>query len=155
MKIGYINVDYVLSQMSDTKEVHEALQEHDLLLQEQLKAKGDDFQTKVEEFNASAASLIAEVRMDKEKELQSIQRSIQEFQGQAQQSLQKKRAELLNPLYAKIQKAIEAVSKEEKFSHVFGTHAGNVPFLLYAEKEYDIGTLVLKHLGVTTEEKES
>ena len=153
MKIGYVNVDYVLSQLSDTKEVHEALKEHDLQLQEQLKAKGADFQVKVKEFNSSSESLLPEVRIDKEKELQSLQRSIQEFQNDAQQSLQKKRSELLSPLYAKVQKGIDEVSKQENYTHVFGSHAGNVPILLYAEKQYDIGDSVLRHLGVEPKPK--
>ena len=154
MKVGYINVDYVLTQLPDTKLVEQQLKEHEKQLQNQLQAKGTDFEAKVAEFRRTGESMLPAIRADKEKELQNLQRSIQEFQSNAQQSLQKKQVELLDPVYTKIQTSIDAVSKEHGFTYIFSSHVAGAPILLFAKEEYDVANLVLKNLGVTPAPKQ-
>ena len=154
MKVGYINVDYVLTQLPDTKQVEQVLKEHEKQLQNQLQAKGADFEAKVAEFRRTGETMIPAIRADKEKELQNLQRSIQEFQANAQQSLQKKQVELLDPVYTKIQNAIDAVSKEHGFTYVFSSHVAGAPILLHADEQYDVANLVLKSLGITPAQKD-
>ncbi|BDC98025.1 OmpH family outer membrane protein [Persicobacter psychrovividus] len=149
IKIGYTNVDYILSQLPEAKQIEKQLKEYETQLGNQLKAKMSEFETKYKDFNAKAETMLPEVRNDKQQELQQMQQQIQQFQQTAQGSLQKKQQELLAPTYKKIQNAIDKVAKANGYTHVFTSDAAGFPVLLYARDEDNISNLVLKDMGVT------
>jgi outer membrane protein len=80
-----------------------------------------------------------------------LQARIQEFQRGAEQQLQKKYQELVNPVIQKIQKNIDLVAKENGFTYVFNLDAGagTTPILLFAPEDGNITDLVLRKAGVT------
>ena len=148
MKIGYTNVEYVLSLMPEAKQIETELATYEKQLSTQLQAKYQEFQTKGAAYQENAATYNDVQRTDKEKELQNLQASIQEFEVNAQNSLVNKRNELLGPAFEKIGIAIEEVSKENGYSHVFNMTAGGQQILLYAREEENVTSLVLKKLGI-------
>ena len=90
------------------------------------------------------------VRRDKENELAQLEENIQKFQTDAQSSLQKKEADLVGPVNAKIGNAIEEVAKENGYTFIINPQLqGSVDILLYVDEKYDISLLVLKKLGIT------
>jgi outer membrane protein len=88
------------------------------------------------------------VKADKQKELQDLQARIQEFQQNAESSLQKKQQALLQPIYQLIQQNIKIVADENGYTYVF-----NADTLLHAPEGDNISDLVLKKLGVTPQPK--
>jgi outer membrane protein len=151
LKIGYTNAEYILSNMPEAKQIESDLKVHEQQLSSQLEAKSKDFQAKYQEYQQNAQNMIPEVRADKEQELQNLQNSIQKFQQDAQMSLQRKSGELLEPVFEKIQNAIDAVAKANGYTHVFnsGQPEAGLNILLYARDEDNISDLVLKQLGIT------
>ena len=152
LKIGYTNVDYILSQLPEAKQIESELKTHEEQLGAQLQSKMKEFEGKYKTFMETQESLTPVVRNDKQTELQTLQTNIQQFQQEAEKSLQQKQVELLKPAYEKIQTSIDAVAKENGFTHIFSNDAGGVPILLFATEEDDISKLVLAKLGVTTSE---
>lgn len=148
LKIGYTSVEYVLSQMPESKQIESQLKTYSSQLESQLKTKYDEFQTKGEAYQKGAATMTDVVRADKEKELQNLQQSIQEFQRNADQSLQQKQQTLLKPALDKLQKAIDDVANENGYTYVLNSD-GATPTLLHGPKDGDISDLVLKKMGVT------
>lgn len=148
MKIGYTNVDYVLSVMPEAKQIESELSAYDKQLSAQLEAKYQDYQTKVADYQQNAETYSDVIRADKETEIVNLQNSIQEFERNAQNSILEKRTKLLAPAFEKIGVAIEQVSKENGYTHVFNMTAGGANILLYAREEDNVTTLVLKKLGV-------
>lgn len=153
-KIGYTNLDYILGLLPDAKQVEADLQTYEKQLQTQMQAKYADYEKKLKDYQeANSKGLMTDViKEDKEKELMSMQTSIKEFEQSAQSSLQKKQVSLLEPVLAKVQKAIDAVAAENDYSYIFSTHAdyGGSAIILYAKsKDENISDLVLKKLGVT------
>ncbi|TYZ12465.1 OmpH family outer membrane protein [Hymenobacter lutimineralis] len=150
-KIGYTNVDYVLSQMPESKQIESQLKDYSTQLENQLKAKYQEYQTKGEAYQKGAATMAEPVRADKEKELQSLQQSIQEFQRNAEASVQQKQQALLKPVLDKLQKNIDAVADENGYAYVLNSDAGygTTPILLHGPKDGDISDLVLKKMGIT------
>jgi outer membrane protein len=150
-KLGYADTDYILSQLPDAKKVETELRAHSTQLEAQLKAKYDEYQKKVEDFQANAAKWVDAVAKDKENELRQLQQAFQKFQQDAETSLQKKQQDLMAPLYDKVGNAIAEVSKENGYTFIITLNAtgggGNV--LLYKDTQFDISPLVLKKLGVT------
>jgi len=152
LKIGYTNVDYILSQLPEAKQIESQLKTHEEQLGAQLQSKMKEFEDKYKSFMETQESLTPVIRNDKQTELQTLQTNIQQFQQEAEKSLQQKQVELLKPAYDKIQTSIDVVAKENGFTHVFSNDAGGVPILLFATEEDDISELVLANLGVTPTE---
>ncbi len=151
LKIGYTNAAYILGNMPEAKQIQTELSDYEKQLSTQLDSKTKDFQAKYQEYQRNAPNMIPEVRADKEQELQNLDASIRKFQQDAQTSMERKQTELLQPVYDKIQKAIEEVAKANGYTHVFSSGQPEVglSILLYARDEDDISILVLKHLGIT------
>ena len=149
LKIGYTDVQYVLAQMPESKQIESELKTYNTQLEAQLKSKYADYQAKGEAYQKGAATMTDVVKADKEKELQTLQQSIQEFQQSAQQSLQQKQQVLLKPALDKLQKNIDLVADENGFTYVFNSDSGGSPLLLHAPKDGDISDLVLKKMGIT------
>ncbi len=149
LKIGYTDVQYVLAQMPESKQIESELKTYNTQLEAQLKSKYADYQAKGEAYQKAAGTMTDVVKADKEKELQGLQQSIQEFQQSAQQSLQQKQQVLLKPALDKLQKNIDLVADENGFTYVFNSDGGGSPLLLHAPKDGDISDLVLKKMGIT------
>jgi outer membrane protein len=151
LKVGYTNVDYVLSQLPDSKQIESELKTYRTQLESQLQTKYKDFQAKADDYKTNGEKMSEVIRQDKEKELQNMQTSIQEFEKNAEASMQKKQQTLLAPVLEKIQKTIKDVAKENGYTYVFNTDAGyqTTPIILSAPDEDNISNLVLKKLGVT------
>lgn len=143
LKIGYTNVEYILLQMPESKQIESQLKDHSTQLENQLKGKYSEYETKLQAYEKGAATMDATIRADKEKELMGLNNSIQEFQRNAQMSLQQKEKSLVDPIITKIDKAIKDVAKENGYTYVISNQA-----LLAGPEDGDISPLVLKKLGV-------
>ncbi len=144
LKVGYTNVDYILTQMPEAKQIEADLKAYETQLQNRLQAKIQEFQTKGQAFQNGYQTMSDVERADKQEELQNLQASIEKFQRDAQQSMQDKELQLLQPAYDRIQKAIDDVSKENGYTHVFRSEA-----LLYARETDEISNIVLQKMGIT------
>ncbi|MEN9385674.1 MAG: hypothetical protein RLZZ185_415 [Bacteroidota bacterium] len=153
VKIGFINADYILSQMPEAKQVEEDLKNTQKQYETLYQGKVKDFQDKLAVYEKlSADPKTADIiKQDKEKELQNLQTSIQEFQQNSQSSLQKKQAQLLQPLLKKVEENMHAVAAENAYTYVFNYDAGmgTAPILLHYPADANMSDLVLKKMGIT------
>lgn len=153
VKIGFINADYILSQMPEAKQVEEDLKNTQKQYETLYQGKVKDFQDKLAVYEKlSADPKTADIiKQDKEKELQNLQTSIQEFQQNSQSSLQKKQAQLLQPLLKKVEENMHAVAAENAYTYVFNYDAGmgTAPILLHYPTDANMSDLVLKKMGIT------
>lgn len=148
-KIGYTSVEYVLSQMPESKQIESDLKTYGSQLEAQLKAKQTAFQTKLADYQQKGPTMTPVVKADTEKELQTMQQGLQEFSQTAQQSIQQRQQTALRPVLDKIQKNIDAVADENGYAYVLNSDAGSSPVLLHGPKDGDISDLVLKKMGIT------
>ena len=151
LKIGYTNVEYILALMPESKRIESELKTHSTQLESQLQNMVKDFEAKGEAYQKGASTMTEVVRAAKEKELMSSRGAIEEFQKNAEVSLQKKQQTLLEPAYKKLQVAIDEVSKENGYTYVFNSDAGygTNAILLHAPEDGNISDLVLKKMGIT------
>ena len=148
LKIAYADVDYIFSKMPEAKQIESSLQTHQTQLQSQLKAKYDDYQAKLAAFQNMPATTPDAVQRDKMNELAQLEQSIQQFQMDAQQSMETKRGELLDPVYTKVGNSIKSVAEENAYDFVLTAGVAGTDIVLFAAEKYDISDLVLKKLGV-------
>ena len=148
-KIGYAETDYIMSQLPEFKKIDSELSTHYSQLENQLKAKSDEFQAKLKSFQTMPASTPDAIKTDKEKELAALQQSLERFKEDAQTSYQKKQNDLLDPIYKRIGNAIEQVAKENGFTFIINPRFANEgQILLSTDEKFNTSDLVLKKLGI-------
>lgn len=144
IKIGHINSTELLSAMPEKPKIQKELEDYARQLQQQLEAMQVEWQTKVQDFKAKEAEMTELVKNTKIKEITDLENRIQEFQQTAQEDLQKKEMQLMQPLIDKAKKAIEDVAKENGFTYIIDEATG---VLLFSGGE-DILPLVKKKMGL-------
>lgn len=148
-KIGYTNVEYIMSLMPEMEQIDADIQDYSNQLGQQMQTKSQDFQRQVQTYQQSAATMTDEARSEKEQQLSRLQQEIQKFEQDAQSSYQRKLQELLEPIQEKVFNAINAVAAENNYTHVFSETAGQAPILLYTQDDDPFTDLVLAKLGIT------
>lgn len=149
-KIGYADWNYIFSQMPEYKQIDSELKTHGTQLENQLKAKYQDYETKLKAYQDGAPKMVDAVRRDKELELTQLQENITKFQQDAQASLQRKQNELMEPVFTKVGKTIEAVAKEQGYAFILNPQSlSGDDIILYGDEKFDISDLVLKKMGIT------
>lgn len=144
-KMGYIDFNILLAGMPGIDSVKIKLQNYQQVLTDQMDAMKAEFENKYLDYQSQSATLSDLIRQTKEKELTDLQGRIEAFQSTAQQDLQTKQAELLQPFIEKAKAAVKEVATENKYTFVFNSIEDVV---LYADPADDLMPLVKKKLGM-------
>src|SRR5689334_16157426 len=100
LKIAYADVDYIYTQMPESKQIENELQTLQTQLKKQYDAKVAEFQKKYQEYQQFGETVAPAIKQNSERELQDLQRNIQKLEQDSQSDLQKKQAALMEPIYA-------------------------------------------------------
>jgi outer membrane protein len=149
IKIGYADVDYIFSQMPESKQIDTELKSLQNQLRNQIETKASEFQKKYQDYNQNLNNMLDAVRVNTERELQQLQQNLQKLQEDAQTTIQNKNTQLMEPVYKKMGKAIEDTAKENGFHMILSQQLGGLDVILYADESADVSDLVLKKMGVT------
>ena len=143
VKIGYANVEEILSKMPERASMQKELEMYGQKLQEQFASKENEYNTKLQAYQKGATTMDKVVREDKERELVNLEQSMQKFQYDAQMSLREKEQSLIQPVLVKIENAIKEVAKENGYLYILSEQA-----ILEGPETGNINNLVFKKLGV-------
>jgi outer membrane protein len=152
-KIAFVDVDYIFTQMPESKQVEAELKSTQTMLKNQIDAKAKDFQTKLQDYNANLNNMLDAVRQNTERELQQMQANLEKLQQDAQTTIQNKQTTLMDPVYKKVSKGIAEVAKENGYDFILTSQIGGLDVILYADDKSDVSDLVLKKMGVTVAPK--
>ena len=155
-KIGYTFLEYIVFNMPEMESINSELETYGAQLQAQIDAKQKDIQTKYQQLEQMAQQPNANqvVLQEKQNELITLQEQFRKFQAQADQAYGVKQAEKINPIYNKVQDAIEAVRKENGYAMIINSKAGaSAGIVLASDESLNITELVFKKLGVPMPEQ--
>jgi outer membrane protein len=144
-KYGYINSDELMKIMPGADTAVAKYQSYAQSLDTILMTMQQELNSKYESFNNNQAKMSDLIKQTKTKELQDLQDRIKSFQTSAQEDLQKKQNELLQPIIDKAKSAIEKVAKANGYTLIIDSRQG---ILLYVAATEDILPLVKKELGI-------
>lgn len=145
IKLGHINSSELMQIMPGKDSAQAAFQAEVSLLENELTAMQEELQKKYNDYQERKAQMTELIRNTKEQELTDLNQRIQNYQQNAQQKLQEKEKELLQPIIDRAKEAIAAVAKENGYTYIFDSSAGT---LLYQQDSDDIMALVKKKLGL-------
>lgn len=150
-KIGTMNMEYILSNMTEIKAIQSQLTTLQSQLQKQGEAKEQQYKEKYITYQMEGEKMTAVDRQRLEGELTAMEADIQQFGTTAQEKLQAKQMELMQPINKKIGDAMQSVVEEKGFTHIvnLGVPQAGLDILYYADPDFDISNFVLVKLGVT------
>ena len=131
-KFGHISSDELILEMPEFDSARIKLDRFRKELINHLELMSSELNNKNEAYNKESKNLSDVVRNVKEQEMMDMNRRIQEFQDMAQTQLQEKQLEFFQPVYAKVEKAIQDVGKENDYLYIFNSSQGGS--LIYFDK---------------------
>jgi outer membrane protein len=140
MKFGHINSDELIQALPEFDSANVKLEKFRKELVNALELMSVELNNKNDAYNKESKNLTEIVKQTKEQELIDMNRRIQEFQTNAQTQLQNKQVELFQPVYAKVDKAVKDVGKENGFVYVFDIAKGS---LLYFDETKSTNVMAL------------
>jgi outer membrane protein len=147
-KFGHINKDELIQALPDFDSANVKLENFRKELVNYIELMTVELNNKTDAYQKEEKNLTDLVKQSKQQELIEMDRKIREFQSTAQQNFTDKQAELFQPVVEKVDKAIEAVGKENGFTYIFMIGQGT-PLAYYDEtKSTNIMPLARAKLGL-------
>ena len=148
-KVGHINSVTVLQAMPEFKTMQTDLEKQKGTYTKALEGMYSDYEKKQKDLQAKSQDkttpdAIVETLVQ---ELQQTQQRIQDFQGKADEDLQKSQQDKLKPINDKYMKAVKEVAVANGYSYVLDIVSGALAY--FPEGANDITDLVMKKLGIT------
>lgn len=147
-KFGYVDTDYILSQIPEYKAAQAELDKTSVQWQKEIEGKYSEVDKLYKAYQADAILLTDEMKkkreneiVNKEKEVKDLQKSRFGVDGE----LFKKRQELVKPIQDKVYNAIKTVAEKAGLGFILDK-SGQVS-ILYANSKYDKSDDVLVYLG--------
>ena len=146
-RIGYVNMEYILSQMEDFKTASTQLEEKVNKWKNEIEIKKNEIQKLKDSLDIERPLLSFNIIEDRESEIEFEEKRLNEYQIKrfgvngdwvAQEYM------LIQPIQDKVLNIVEVISKQKKFDKIFDESADAIMF--YSEKKYDISDLVLKSI---------
>jgi outer membrane protein len=123
-KIAHINVSELLSEMPEMKAAQGELKKLQETYRADIESSMTELKNKFTQYQNEAATMSEEENQKRAQELQGFEKNIGEAQQAAQQELQKKQAELFEPISKKAKAAIEKVAAAQGYDYVVDASPG-------------------------------
>jgi len=146
LKIGHLNVVEIVSALPESDSAQLLLENDAKELEEMLENMQVELNNLENDFASNREAFSDLIRKTKESEILDMRGKIYNFQQNAQQQLQQRNFELLQPIYEKVQNAIDKIATRDSFTYILDVSKGLVVFT--SSNSQDISTLVLQELGV-------
>jgi len=147
LKIGHVNIPEIMQQLPETDSLKTVLENETKDMEKMYEEMITEHEASIKEYEQKKASYSEFVKNEKEKSLMEMANKIQQFNQNANQQLQQRNMELLQPVYQKINAAIEKIALSNHFTYILDLSNGAVAF--YSPNSENINPLVLKELNIT------
>ncbi|MEX2232123.1 MAG: OmpH family outer membrane protein [Cyclobacteriaceae bacterium] len=148
-RVGYANMEYIITQLPDVKEIETEMKSTETQLRTQIQARSQEVQKQYTDFNENMKTMVDTVRINKQRDLEKAMADLEQMQQDAQVTLQNKQKLYMAPVYLKVTRAISEVAKENGYAIILTDKVSNYRLLLYQSTQLDVSNLVLEKFGVT------
>ena len=123
-KVAHINTQELVESMPEMINAKSELEKLAKTYETDIQAMATELQNKIKQYDAESSTKTDEENGKRLQEVQGMEQSIRQYQGQAQQDLQKKEIELLKPITEKAKDAILKVGNDQGFNYVLDSSQG-------------------------------
>ncbi len=144
LKIGHVDIAEILAALPARDSAAAVLDKETKEYQSTYNEMTSVYNKMFDDYEKSQSTYSELIKKTKEAELLDKQKRLEEFEQNAQSSLQKRNSELIQPILDKIIKAVDKVASENGFTYILDVSKGSV---VYSSKDsQNINSLVLKIL---------
>ncbi len=150
-KFGFVDTDYVLSQMPEYRSAQKQIDELSNKWQKEADDKKASLDQMYKDYNAEKLLLTPQQCKEREDEIVKTEDELYAFQQEKfgpEGELFKKRQEFVKPVQDKVYSAIQKVAKENGLDFIFDKSGDLI--MLYSNPKYDKSDLVLSELGIAS-----
>ena len=147
-KFGYFKSEAIIPVMPEYAKAQTDIQALQKQYEDEIKRASDEFNKKFAEFQQEQKNLPQNILERRQKELQDLQEKAMQFQQDAQQQLQKAYADMMNPIYEKMEKSVKTVSKAGGYMMVFDMNRTDIPYIDETQVK-DITNDIKTNLGIS------
>ncbi len=141
MKIGFVDMQKAIQATKAGKSAKKSLEKEFKAKKKQLDKKQSDIQKMAKDLEKRAMVLSDEIRVEKQRELQTSQLKFQKEVAESQLEIQKRERELTKPIIDKLLKTLDKVAKKNGYDMVLQK---NDMVLLWAKNSHDLTAEVIK-----------
>ena len=146
-KFGHVKTADIITVMPEFTKAQTDIQAMQKQYEDEMKPAGDELTKKYTEYQQEQANLPKNIQERRQKELQELQEKGMQFQQDAQQQLQKAYAEMMKPIYKKLEDAIKAVGQEGGYIYIFDLNRTDIPYINESQST-DVTATVKSKLGI-------
>ncbi len=146
LKIGHVTTVDILQALPASDSAQTLLEKDRKDFESMLEQMDVEYNRVVEDYKTNLSGYSQVVRDAREAEILDMQDKIQTFRNNASLQLQQRNMELFQPIYDKLQKAIDRVASQLRFTYILDVSKGSVVYISASSQAID--SLVLKELGV-------
>jgi outer membrane protein len=117
-KTAHVDVSEIMTKMPAMLDAEKQLKTLSATYDAEYKKMADEFQAKLKKYDAEAATVTEAVNGERQKEVQDMQKRIQDYGQNAQKELQQKQEDITKPIYEKVRASIQKVGKAKGFQYV-------------------------------------
>ena len=144
LKIGHVDMNELLMALPERDSAQVILENESKELELVLEEMTVAYNKLLDDYQKGLSSYSDVIKKAKESEILDKQKRISEFEQNATVTLQNRNAELVRPIYDKINKAINKIATENSFTYILDLSKGSVVFT--SKDSQNINPLVLKTL---------
>jgi outer membrane protein len=124
-EIAHINSQDLIAAMPEMKAAQSQLEKLQKTYDTEIKNMMKEFENKYKQYEAEATNKTEEENAKRAQEIQNMQNNISAYRDQAIKDLQKKEADLLQPVLDKAKQAIQKVARAQGFKYVLDSGQGS------------------------------
>ena len=155
VRIGYIDTEYILQNLSEYEETRDQLEEKADEWRREIENRFEEIENKKEALNAERLLLTDELIKEKEEEIEIERNEILDYQQKRfgpRGDLIIQRKQLIQPIQDQIFIAIKEIAKSRKYDFIFDKSADIV--MLYSDRKFDISDQILRIITRTNNRKQ-
>ena len=155
VRIGYVDTEYILQNLSEYEETRDQLEEKADEWRREIENRFEEIENKKEALNAERLLLTDELIKEKEEEIEIERNEILDYQQKRfgpRGDLIIQRKQLIQPIQDQIFIAIKEIAKSRKYDFIFDKSADII--MLYSDRKFDISDQILRIITRTNNRKQ-
>ena len=135
VKIGYIDSNEIMTKYEEVRQIQVDLEKEQRRLQSEMEVLVDQLDSLKQEYDRQRLLMSDARRQEKEQDLMRRQEEVQRFQMEKfgpEGEIYRTQNQLLKPILAKIDEAIQKVGKKQQYDYIFDAVGGAIVYALDA-----------------------
>ena len=148
VKIGYIDTEYILENLTEYSEVSDRLEEKALGWKDEISQRSRQIDQKKESLNSERILLTKDLIEELESEIEFEEQELNEYQQKrfgTRGDLILQKQQLIQPIQDQIFNAIKVIAKSKNYDFIFDKSSDIV--MLYSNRRHDISDQILRNIS--------